>query len=441
MDEEPKTLENEISVLGCMILEPKCIPEVMAMLRAESFSSGVHSEMFKVLCEGYREYGESTDASLLASRMLTVDREGSLLRLWEVAAGSVPSPTNFAYYAKQVLFAAAARTVWYEAKDYLRKVSLGEWAKDTQAFIDTYSNRVMRVGRTLASRLSGNTTAAQEVRASFDAAIEGRIRAVNCGYTRLNYCTNALRPGSITMLCGDPGAGKSMIGMQAMMFMHDAGESVALLQLESGRVMHLTRALAMRCYESSIDNPEWVRSHADKIRSIQAEHSDWLESFGLCCHDIPEGHASYERVAAWVESQAAAGARVLLVDPITAASPEDKPWIADRKLLGDLRNTLERHGASLVVVIHPKMGDHASEMAGGAAWKRHVDTVLWLKVCDEQEVMVVGFEGHPAPTSANRILMVNKARLGRGAGKKIAMWFDADTLRTDERGIVVEDQT
>ncbi len=437
MDEVPQDLSAEMAVLGSMALDPKCIPEVMAVLTEKSFHDERHATMFGILASGYREYGERADGALLASRLLAVD--ASLIDLWEQMAGSVPSPTNFAYYARLVLLAAAARAVVMEARQIDHAAKKGEWTADTQEFIDKFANKVARVSRHLASRLSGKGSAAQEVNATLDAAIAGGVRSVKwTGFNAIHFTTNALQPGTITMLCGDPGAGKSMIAAEALMNMHNAGESVAMLQLESGRAMHLLRMLAMRVGESQLDDPEWVRRNADRVRKIQADNAEWLSEFGTCCHEIAEGEATYDQVAAWVHSQAQAGVRVLLVDPITSAAPSDKPWIADKELLGDLRSAVSKHGASLIVVIHPKMGDHAKEMAGGAAWKRHVDTVLWLTAMEPETLTLLGDDGS-FKTECNRVLTVKKARRGKGAGRKIGLFFDSMTLRTNEFGMVVED--
>jgi len=135
-----------------------------------------------------------------------------------------------------------------------------------------------------------------------------------------------------------------------------------------------------------------------------------------------------------------AGVRVIAIDPITAAEANSRPWIADLQFLMRVKTAVRRSGASLILVTHPRIGGQAkdamSSLAGGAAYVRLAQNVVWLAPRNPPEALMIQTKFGPQEFDCNRVIELVKCRNGRGQGLKIGCHFDADTLRTTEFGII-----
>ena len=101
--------------------------------------------------------------------------------------------------------------------------------------------------------------------------------------------------------------------------------------------------------------------------------------------------------------------------------------------------------ACLVCVTHPVKGADISDprritvdcLAGGAAIGRFVQTVLWLHYHREVDEHLCRTSAGTARLETNRSLWALKARSG-GQNRAIGMWFDRETLRQREVGLITE---
>jgi hypothetical protein len=78
-----------------------------------------------------------------------------------------------------------------------------------------------------------------------EATIAGRYAAVGWPWPMLGHLTQALRPGTVTLVCGSAGATKSFFVLQAVQHWLASGVKVALYELEEDRESWLTRVLAL----------------------------------------------------------------------------------------------------------------------------------------------------------------------------------------------------
>ena len=95
----------EAAVLGSMLIEPKCIPEVCAVIhRADWFFLTAHRHLFDAIVMLNVKQDESIDAVLLRGELLRVkrlDEAGGVEYIGKIL-DSVPSSANVVYYAKIV---------------------------------------------------------------------------------------------------------------------------------------------------------------------------------------------------------------------------------------------------------------------------------------------------------------------------------------------------
>lgn len=257
--------------------------------------------------------------------------------------------------------------------------------------------------------------------------------------TRLGWLSKALLPGTITSLCADPGAGKSLLMLQMLAAWHGQGIPVALLALEDERRVHLQRILAQTVRQSCLTDDEWCSAHMDDARAMLTQHSASIDRIGACIKAEGETQLTLAQIAEWIDAQATRGARIIIADPVTAAVTEDKPWAADTAFLMRVKGIARRHGISVVLVTHPRgsaKGASLGAMAGGSAYPRFSHCALWLTKFDPED----------KPTAdgsclhCNRAIAITKSRHGRGGGQVIGVWFDPDTLRFNEVGVILSEE-
>jgi hypothetical protein len=122
------------------------------------------------------------------------------------------------------------------------------------------------------------------------------------------------------------------------------------------------------------------------------KYLDKLNSFGACITSPENDHPTPDQLAAWVEERCKEGYEIIAIDPITCADFSDKPWKDDRRFIWTCQRALAFSGARLILVTHPRKGAGGAkstgamdDMAGGAAYPRHAQTVLWVQRKDPAE--------------------------------------------------------
>ncbi len=266
--------------------------------------------------------------------------------------------------------------------------------------------------------------------------IAGRRKAIPWPWPRLSALSRSLLPGTVTVLCGDPGCGKSFMLLEAAAAWHHQGEHVALLEIEEDRAYHLHRVLAQQAQNGRIFDDAWTAEHPAEVRDAFAKHSRFLDDFGRRVFDCPKP-PSMDEIATWIEGRAAAGARLIIVDPVTAAATSDRPWDDDLRIMLRAKSAAKASGASVVLAIHPKKGTRGKslgldDMAGGAAYQRFAQSVLWLEAFPEPKT--VSINGLSA--DINRSVAILKSRNGPGHGARIGFNFEGHSLRFAERGMI-----
>lgn len=279
-----------------------------------------------------------------------------------------------------------------------------------------------------------------EVLDIIDDTISGKWRNIPLPWAALGLCTNMLLPGTITILCGDPGAKKSFLMVQAFAFLHSQGVPVDLFELEDDRSFHLMRALTQWCGDTNLIDDGWVRENPDKARAYHTQHKDRLKTFGMRLHDAPNDSKTHDDMLEWIKERCAAGSQVIGIDPVTALSGGKEPWIADQKFMTEARRTLRASGARLILVSHPnkasKRGAGLEDLAGGKAYQRFSDTVLWLKSIHPSVNYAVRTQLGHAQFDTNAVVQIKKARKGKGGGWEVAMGFNVNRASFDEHGII-----
>lgn len=270
--------------------------------------------------------------------------------------------------------------------------------------------------------------------------IEGTWATVPWPWPVLESLTRALLPQTVTVLCGSPGAAKSFLSLTAFVRWFDSGVSVALYALEEDRTYHLTRVLAIREQNVNLLNPEWVQSHPDESRAAYERQRDFLDRIGRRIWTASAGPVTLADVGAWVRDRARDKCRVIVVDPITATTAAEKPWVEDTKFHADVRATMAAHEAGILLVTHPKKGSKCvglDDLAGGAVYQRLSQTILWLERHKAPRSVTVETACGRAGMDIVHTLHIAKSRNGAGHGMGLAFKIDWPTIGIIEQGLIV----
>lgn len=285
-----------------------------------------------------------------------------------------------------------------------------------------------------------------EVGQLLEDVISGKSQPVPWPWPLVGNLTQALLPGTVTLICGDAGSAKSFLLLEAVAHWYERGVKTAVFMLEEDRAYHLHRALAQRSGQSLLLNRAWVADHPDEVRRLFHEHQDFLDGLGRCIHDAPDEPSSLMDLAAWVERMAMAGNRVIAIDPVSLATVSDKRYLDDHRFVVQVKKIMRQFETSLVLITHPakghKKGVGMDDLAGGAAYARFTQDVLWLKRHHPPEESTVAVHT-PMGTvkelvTHNCALRICKTRNGVGRWMEIAYEFDDTKVRFVERGVILE---
>ncbi len=282
--------------------------------------------------------------------------------------------------------------------------------------------------------------ASREVRDRIEAIASGKRSAVDLPWESVSKLTRALLPGTVTLLCGDPGATKSFMLLEAAAYWHRQGVKLALFELEEDRTYHLHRALAQADENRDLIDDDYVRQFPEKARAAWDRHRSFLDGFGRVIWEAPDKQITLKDLGKWVRDRAATGCRIVAIDPVTAAATSDKQWMDDLDFVMTVKAAAREFGTSVVLVTHPRKGRKSAigldELSGGAAYQRLSQTVLWIeRHRAPKEVTIVSRHGAYL-TTVNRTLHIAKCRNGPGHGLSLGFDFDGQSLRLAEQGVI-----
>jgi hypothetical protein len=274
-----------------------------------------------------------------------------------------------------------------------------------------------------------------------DGVATGRLRTIDWPWHYLSEGTQALQPATVTILSGGPGAAKSLFTMQAVRFWLDRGEQVRYYGMEGVRAKYMARYLSQITGVSELTKTSYIMQNHEAVLKWRKEHERALSRFSESLCVAGDVKADYlVQISAWAESEAKKGTRVIIVDPITLALRNSKPWVADQRFVRELMNIARRYLCNVIIVTHPEKGvDDPSlqNLAGGASYGRFSDNVFTIKKHDDKTGTVITPAGR-CQTQYNQTVTIAKARDGSLVGCRLAYEFNTESLCTSEIGIVTK---
>lgn len=435
----------EMGALGAMLCDVQAADIAIQALRATDFYLPKHRTLFVLFSELFERDGR---VDLLIAQT-EIQRRDLDRQIGEGYAGrlieAVPSAASIEMYIKALKQASQQRGM----KDLLTKT---QSMPAGQAL-----DEIERGAAALRERETEDVQAqpVHELQTVFENAISGKRYAVPLPWSALSRDTRALMPGTVTIICGSPGATKSFALIQALRFwVIDCNLKASAFEFEDGTAYHLRRALAQHAGNGRLTDDEWCKRNAEAALAANNTYSSVLSTIARALDAPQHGKRGTDAMLLdWMRRKAKAGCRVLAIDPITAMERGKNPWETDERFIWGAKAILEQYQISLVLVSHPRKMPQGynqkqvgmDDLAGGSCYARFAQCILCLRA-HKLESVTVAVEGvdrmHGGESvqqvESNRTWLCFKSRNGCAEGKEYASFFDTETLSLHELGKKVE---
>lgn len=432
-------IDDELAVLGWFIMDPDCRRRLVSEIKSsETFEPSGLAPMWELLCE---MHGAGSDIN-----PSTVRRECKKLKLKvtdEQQSQISRKSANLNQSIRAVRLAAMRRWMFRQGEIIERA------ATDPDADpIELASKMHDDFGKAIrvASKISDRSGGFKELSARLDAMAAGKIsNLVWPDSPLITRLARALESGSITMLSGSPGDGKTFWLLQSLIGWCDVGIRVSICMMEKQRDWHLMRVLALLTQEPNFTKDDWVRKHPDMVEDAKAVYQTHIESIGQSIFTARQVGETLESISRWIDAEAD-DCDIVVVDPISLADAGEQRWLADRTFINRCIRTCERTGVRVILVTHPNTtkGGPATlaSLMGGTSYQRATDCVLHVSKLEKPKPFhVMQSPEYPmgVRVSANRTVSVFKGRNGTAGGSSFAFNFEPGSLRFVEQGVIMKE--
>ena len=242
----PHSAEAEQAVIGSMLIDSACIPDVLNKTRSDDFYLELNRDIFDTIYNMYI-YGRTVDPITVLDQMRVrgVIRENSqtyMLELMQVT----PTAANVMKYADILREQALLRELLKVGNDITEMVRDGAGEADTMLEAAERKIYALRQGRTIGG-LMKIANVIQDVynQISENAASDNKIPGLSTGLIDLDNTILGLNKGDLVLIASRPGMGKTSIALNiAMHVAKTSRKSVAVFSLEMSREQLAIRLLA-----------------------------------------------------------------------------------------------------------------------------------------------------------------------------------------------------
>ena len=266
----PQNPQAEQAVIGSMLIDPECIPDVLKDVRAEHFYSRVNREIFETIFAMFN-YGQTIDPVTVMEQMQArgvyheESTRGYLLELMKVT----PTSANVGEYVTILRDKALQRDLGKVAGDITSMVNEGLGSADDMLESAERNIYALRKDRTI----GGLKPVGEVIQTVYDdlnrmAQEGGQLPGLPTGLVDLDNRILGLNPGELVLIASRPGMGKTSIALNiAVNVAKQSKRAVAIFSLEMSREQLVTRMLSG---ESLVDSQKLLRGNlsAEEWRRI-----------------------------------------------------------------------------------------------------------------------------------------------------------------------------
>ena len=254
----PHSVEAEQAVLGSMLIDPRCVPEVIDKLRVEDFYLRQNREIYETIYSMFN-YSLTIDPVTVLENMKKSgyydenQSRGYVLQLMD----TTPTAANVLEYVEIIRDKTLLRRVAETAGELTALVQEG--TDSGQDVLEAAEQRIyaIRQGRA-AKGLTPISAVLIEVydRLSELAASDSAIPGLSTGLKDLDRAISGLNKSDLILLAARPGMGKTSMALNILLDAgKKSGKTVAFFSLEMSKEQLAMRLISGECF---VDNKKLV---------------------------------------------------------------------------------------------------------------------------------------------------------------------------------------
>ncbi len=254
----PHSVEAEQAVLGSMLIDARCVPEVIDQLRSDDFYVRQNREIYETIYSMFN-YSLTIDPVTVLEHMKqngVYDENTSrsyLLQLMD----TTPTAANVVEYIGILKDKTLLRRVAEAAGDLTALIQQG--TETGQDILETAEQRIyaIRQGRAARGLIPiSNVLIDVYDRLTELAASESAIPGLSTGLTDLDRAISGLNKSDLILLAARPGMGKTSMALNILLEAgKKSGKNVAFFSLEMSREQLALRLISSECF---VDNKKLV---------------------------------------------------------------------------------------------------------------------------------------------------------------------------------------
>ena len=264
----PHSATAEQAVIGSMLIDTRCIPDVIERLRGAEFYIKQNRDIFETIYTMF-SYGQTIDPVTVLDQMKVrgVYSEASTEYIAELMR-ITPTAANVLEYAAIVSDRALLRNLATAADEINTLVYEGTGEAENMLEAAERKIYALRQGRVVGGLVPISTVVQTVYSNLSEAASSGqKIPGLSTGLNDLDRFILGLNKGELILIAARPGMGKTSIALNiAMNVAKKSGKTVAVFSLEMSREQLVSRLLAgeglvpsQNLLTGQLNSDEWKR--------------------------------------------------------------------------------------------------------------------------------------------------------------------------------------
>lgn len=274
----PHSAPAEQAVVGSMLIDPRCVPDVMERLKGDEFYIKLNRDIYETMAAMFA-YGQTIDPVTVLDQMkvrgvYTDDCDSYMAEIMRIT----PTASNVMEYASIVRDRALLRRLGETADEINNMVYEGSGEAETMLEAAERKIYALRQGRNVGGLMPVSAVVQNVFDELSEAAASGsKIPGMSTGLTDLDNKILGLNKSELILIAARPGMGKTSIALNialnAALTLH---KTVAMFSLEMSREQLVTRLLSRAAFvpgqnllTGQLTEQQW-RSIADAAQALSA---------------------------------------------------------------------------------------------------------------------------------------------------------------------------
>ena len=242
----PYSAPAEQAVVGSMLIDPRCIPEVLEKLKADEFYIKLNRDIYETMYTMFA-YGQTIDPVTVLDQMKVrgvydENSEGYVAEVMRIT----PTAANVLEYAAIVRDRALLRRLG-EAADEINNM-VYEGSGEAEAMLEAAERKIyaLRQGRNVGGLMPISSVVQNVFDQLSEAANSGsKIPGISTGLPDLDRTILGLNKSELILVAARPGMGKTSIALNMALYAAlNLKKTVAVFSLEMSREQLVTRLLS-----------------------------------------------------------------------------------------------------------------------------------------------------------------------------------------------------